>query len=47
METEAAMEVIEAETIEADKVKTVVAKEEAIASEEAGKVCCMSERLCT
>jgi dynein heavy chain len=37
-ETEAAMEVIAAETIEADKVKEVVSKEEAIASEEAAKV---------
>ena len=38
METEAAMEVIASETVEADKVKVVVAKEEAVASEEAAKV---------
>ena len=37
-ETEAAMVVIAAETVEADKVKEVVAKEEAIASGEAAKV---------
>jgi dynein heavy chain len=37
-ETEAAMIVIAAETVEADKVKEVVAKEEAIASAEAAKV---------
>lgn len=37
-ETEAAMKVIASETVEADKVKEVVSKEEAIASEEAAKV---------
>jgi dynein heavy chain, axonemal len=37
-ETDAAMEVIAMETVEADKVKEVVSKEEAIASEEAAKV---------
>jgi len=38
LETEAAMVVIAAETVEADKVKEVVAREEAIASAEAAKV---------
>lgn len=37
-ETDAAMDVIAMETVEADKVKEVVSKEEAIASEEAAKV---------
>ena len=37
-ETEEAMVVIAAETVEADKVKVVVARDEAVASEEAAKV---------
>ena len=47
-ETEAAMNAIAAETVEADKVKMVVAQEESVASAEAAKVglsrwCCYPE----